>query len=89
MCFHSGLFTTPRFAEEIGIRLTDMMTAKLVQAVNSENSKNLQADVWRMMQLERELVFNKEHPSYHFGTGNKDTLKQIPREALLNFHNKW
>ncbi|KAF4660156.1 hypothetical protein FOZ61_004217 [Perkinsus olseni] len=68
---------------------TQSATDREVQAVNSENSKNLQADVWRMMQLERELVFNKEHPSYHFGTGNKDTLKQIPREALLNFHNKW
>lgn len=41
-----------------------------MQAVNSENSKNLQVDVWRMMQLERELVFNKEHPSYHFGERN-------------------
>ncbi|KAF4667736.1 hypothetical protein FOL47_003405 [Perkinsus chesapeaki] len=68
---------------------TQSATDREVQAVNSENSKNLQADVWRMMQLERELVFNKEHPSYHFGTGNKDTLAKIPRDALLNFHNKW
>ncbi|EER05922.1 Sporozoite developmental protein, putative [Perkinsus marinus ATCC 50983] len=68
---------------------TQSATDREVQAVNSENSKNLQVDVWRMMQLERELVFNKEHPSYHFGTGNKETLKQIPRDALLDFHNKW
>ncbi|KAF4750677.1 hypothetical protein FOZ63_018747, partial [Perkinsus olseni] len=47
---------------------TQSATDREVQAVNSENSKNLQADVWRMMQLERELVFNKEHPSYHFAT---------------------
>lgn len=63
-----------------------------ILAVDSENKKNLQNDMWRAYQLEKSLS-NPEHVYSKFGTGNLETLKQIPenlgndvRDELLKFH---
>lgn len=60
-----------------------------MKAVDSENKKNLQSDLWRFMQLQRSeakegSVFNR------FSTGNLETLnKPNIREALLDMHSKY
>ncbi|KAK4701450.1 insulysin, partial [Phenoliferia sp. Uapishka_3] len=46
-------------------------------AVNSENSKNLQSDMWRMFQLDKSTS-SREHSFWRFGTGDKETLWNVP-----------
>ncbi|KAJ9302927.1 hypothetical protein DTO271G3_301 [Paecilomyces variotii] len=65
-----------------------------LRAVDSENKKNLQSDIWRLMQLNKSLS-NKEHPYHHFSTGNLQTLKEEPqkrgidvRKEFIDFHSK-
>ncbi|KHN95135.1 a-pheromone processing metallopeptidase Ste23 [Metarhizium album ARSEF 1941] len=65
-----------------------------LQAVNEENNKNLQNDIWRLYQLSKSLA-NPEHPYSQFSTGNLRVLKAIPesrginvREKFLEFHAK-
>ena len=48
-----------------------------LQAVDSENKKNLQNDVWRLHQLSKALS-NPQHPFHSFSTGNLETLKNDP-----------
>ncbi|ESO09969.1 hypothetical protein HELRODRAFT_109371 [Helobdella robusta] len=74
---------------------TESATSRELNAVNSENDKNIQNDSWRMHQLEKS-TFNPKHPYSKFGTGNKETLDIIPRqlglnvrEELLKFHGKF
>ncbi|KAG7926562.1 hypothetical protein KL925_003612 [Ogataea polymorpha] len=66
-----------------------------INAVDSENKKNLQADIWRLHQLNKSLT-NREHPYSGFSTGNKVTLGEDPvkrgldvRAELLKFHKKY
>lgn len=80
----SGFFTCPLFNQD--------STDKEINAVDSENKKNLQNDVWRMYQLDKSLT-NWEHPYHKFSTGNLKTLGEIPklkgidiRNELLEFH---
>lgn len=63
-----------------------------IRAVDSENKKNLQNDMWRLYQLEKSLS-NPVHPYHKFSTGNIKTLGEIPesqgvdvREELLKFY---
>ncbi|KAK7972457.1 peptidase M16 inactive domain-containing protein [Apiospora saccharicola] len=65
-----------------------------LQAVDSENKKNLQSDPWRLHQLEKSLS-NPKHPYCHFGTGNFEVLKTEPeargidvRAKFMEFHGK-
>ncbi|KAI0480517.1 ubiquitin carboxyl-terminal hydrolase-like protein [Xylariaceae sp. FL0804] len=65
-----------------------------LRAVDSENKKNLQADQWRLNQLQKSLS-NPNHPYCHFSTGNFETLKTIPeaegidvRQKFIDFHQK-
>ena len=65
-----------------------------LQAVDSENKKNLQNDGWRLVQLDKSLS-NPKHPFHHFSTGSLDTLKMEPeargvniREKFIEFHAK-
>jgi insulysin len=65
-----------------------------LRAVDSEHKKNLQADQWRLNQLEKTLS-NPKHPYCHFSTGNFDVLKTNPeakgidvREKFMAFHSK-
>lgn len=74
---------------------TECATEREVNAVNSENDKNLQSDPWRIHQLEKALT-DPKHDYFKFGTGNKETLDTIPkskginvRDALLKFHNEY
>ena len=53
------------------------MTARELNAVDSENSKNLQNDAWRLQQLHR-WAASSEHPFHKFGTGNLNTLTDRP-----------
>lgn len=60
-----------------------------------ENKKNLQADNWRLFQLEKHLS-NPAHPYHKFSTGNLTTLWETPRaqgidvrQALLDFHARY
>ncbi|KAL1897206.1 hypothetical protein Cpir12675_002463 [Ceratocystis pirilliformis] len=66
-----------------------------LKAVDSENKKNLQSDVWRLHQLDKALA-NPNHPYCHFSTGNFEVLKTIPeskginvREKFMEFHDKY
>lgn len=63
-----------------------------IRAVDSENKKNLQSDIWRLYQLDRSLS-NPLHPYNKFSTGNLTTLDIEPksrgvdvREELLKFY---
>jgi len=62
-------------------------------AVHSENSKNLQNDMWRMFQLDS--TSSRDHVFWRFGTGNKETLWDEPmrkgidvRERLIDWCEK-
>lgn len=60
-----------------------------MKAVDSENSKNLQSDLWRFMQLQRSEA-NKNSVFNRFSTGNLKTLdKPNIRDALLEMHSKY
>ncbi|CAG9861187.1 unnamed protein product [Phyllotreta striolata] len=74
---------------------TESATEREINAVNSEHEKNIPSDLWRLDQLDKHLA-NPNHPYNTFGTGNKQTLLNIPKEKgidvrkqLLEFHNKW
>ncbi|XP_070209984.1 insulin-degrading enzyme-like [Littorina saxatilis] len=74
---------------------TSEATDRELNAVHSENDRNLQSDAWRIFQLERSQS-KPDHDFCKFGTGNKDTLSTIPkskgidvRDELLKFHDKY
>lgn len=63
-----------------------------INAVDSENKKNLQSDTWRLYQLSKSTT-SERHPHNGFSTGNKVTLGDIPiekglnvRDELIKFH---
>jgi len=67
-------------------------TDREVNAIESENQKNLLSDNWRRRQVEIS-TYSPNHPYNRFGTGNLSTLKTIPeskgvvnRDELLKFH---
>ncbi|TFB05329.1 Putative zinc protease [Trichoderma ghanense] len=59
-----------------------------LQAVDSENKKNLQNDTWRIHQLAKSLS-NPKHPFCHFSTGNLEVLKTIPESKGINVRDKF
>ena len=76
-------FASPLFAADA--------TRREVEAINSEHSKNLKSDAFRVYQLEKSL-FPAAHPFSKFGTGNRTTLRppdgtgEPPRGALVDFY---
>lgn len=71
--------------------LEDTLDREL-KAVDSENKKNLQSDMWRLHQLHKNLS-NKEHPYNKFSTGNYKVLRDDPiergvaiRDEFMNFY---
>ena len=63
-----------------------------IKAVDLENKKNLQSDMWRLYQLDK-LLLNPRHPYHGFSTGNMATLGDEPalrgvdvRDTLLQFY---
>ncbi|KAJ3358023.1 Insulinase (Peptidase M16) [Entophlyctis luteolus] len=70
-------------------------TDREMKAVDSEHKKNLQSDSWRIYQLQKDLM-DPTHPFCKFGTGNLETLKEMPeslgidvRQILLDFYDKF
>ncbi|RLL97604.1 hypothetical protein CFD26_106184 [Aspergillus turcosus] len=59
-----------------------------LRAVDSENKKNLQSDLWRLMQLNKSLS-NPAHPYHHFSTGNLKTLKEDPQQRGLEVRSEF
>ncbi|KAJ5104328.1 hypothetical protein NUU61_001675 [Penicillium alfredii] len=59
-----------------------------LRAVDSENKKNLQSDLWRLMQLNKSLS-NPAHPYHHFSTGNLQTLKDDPQKRGLEVRSEF
>lgn len=58
-------------------------TEREANAVNSENSKNLQSDMWRLFQLDKSTS-SREHSYWRFGTGNKATLYDEPAQQGID-----
>uniref|UniRef100_A0A0D9X0K9 Peptidase M16 N-terminal domain-containing protein n=1 Tax=Leersia perrieri TaxID=77586 RepID=A0A0D9X0K9_9ORYZ len=68
-------------------------TLREINAVDSENQKNLLSDSWRMSQLQKH-VCSENHPYHKFSTGNRDTLLVNPNKEgvdtlneLIKFYN--
>ena len=59
-----------------------------LRAVDSENKKNLQSDVWRLSQLGKSLS-NPRHPYHHFSTGNLQTLRDEPEKRGIEVRQKF
>ena len=67
--------------------LADALDREL-QAVDSENKKNLQSDQRRLNQLKQSLS-NPKHPFCRFSTGNLETLKTGPEARGINVRDKF
>ena len=70
-------FRAPLFNEEYA--------GREVNAVNSEHSKNLENDYWRVLQVQRG-VYEEGHPIGRFSTGTLETLKGVGNEELRAFY---
>jgi insulysin len=77
--FHKALLMFSRmFAHPLfDIKLME----KEINAVNSENEKNLNQDSWRQNEILKALS-NEMHPYHQFSTGNKETLHDFKPEVL-------
>ncbi|SCU88854.1 LADA_0E12420g1_1 [Lachancea dasiensis] len=75
----SGFFSCPLFNQS--------STDKEINAVDSENKKNLQSDLWRLYQLDKSLT-SSEHPFHKFSTGNIKTLGVIPKSQNLDIRDE-
>jgi insulysin len=73
-------FIAPLFTEEL--------TEREMNAVDSENDKNLENDAYRIDRVQRSY-FDEEHPENHFSTGNLKTLEGIDREEFIGFYEKY
>jgi len=74
---------------------TESATARETNAVDSENQKNLQSDMWRHYQLLKSMA-RDGHPFRSFSTGNADTLLKgpeaagkNPRDVVIEFYHKY
>ncbi|XP_053683115.1 insulin-degrading enzyme [Sabethes cyaneus] len=83
----SQFFIAPLFTEQA--------TEREINAVHSEHEKNLSIDGWRLRQVNKSLC-DPSHPYKKFGTGNKKSLLDDPKESgintrdeLIKFHTKW
>ncbi|RHY27562.1 hypothetical protein DYB32_006693 [Aphanomyces invadans] len=71
-----------RFAQFfIAPLFTPGATEREMNAVNSENNKNLQSDPWRVDQIVKHTS-SRRHPFHKFGTGNLVTLGTAPTEVV-------
>ena len=60
---------------------TESATFRELNAVDSENSKNLQSDQWRLQQLIK-WAADPRHPWSKFNVGNVDTLRDQPSSSV-------
>lgn len=65
--------------------MTDALSAREVNAVDSEHSKNLEDEFWRARQVWRSLL-HPDNPNRGFTTGNAETLADVRNEALRAFY---
>ena len=82
-----SFFACPLFSESA--------TGRELNAIESENAKNLQSDGFRIYQVEKSR-FNSEHPYSKFFTGNKATLLDGTkrqgidlRQELIKFYEQY
>ena len=66
---------------------TESATSRELNAIDSENAKNLQSDVFRVFQLEKARA-QMDHPFHKFFTGNKATLLDGTKEQGINLRNE-
>jgi len=69
--------------------LTDSAIERELDAVHSEYSMGIQADSRRECQVTLYSLYNHGHPIHHFGCGNRETLRDVSRQVLVNFYNAW
>lgn len=74
---------------------TPSATGRELNAIDSENAKNLQTDSFRIFQLQKARA-NQDHPYSKFFTGNKETLLDNTlqqginlRDELINFYKRY
>ena len=65
--------------------MTDALSEREVNAVDSEHSKNLEDEFWRARQVWRSLL-HPDHPHRGFTTGNAETLAGVRNEELRAFY---
>ncbi|MCP5023162.1 MAG: hypothetical protein GY930_15500 [bacterium] len=65
--------------------MTDALSTRELNAVDSEHSKNLENEFWRTRQVWRSLL-NPEHPHCGFSTGNSTTLAGVKNAKLREFY---
>ncbi|XP_052900222.1 insulin-degrading enzyme [Anopheles moucheti] len=75
----SQFFIAPLFNEEV--------TEREINAVNSEHEKNVSQDMWRIKQVTKSLC-KPSHAYSRFGTGNKETLSESPKQNNINVRNE-
>ena len=76
--------TLQHFAEFFTMPLlSPKYEAREVNVVDAEHTKNLRTDAWREVQLLRSTS-NPHHPYHKFGTGNRETLQQLPAQSGIN-----
>jgi len=82
-----SFFTAPLF--------TASATGRELNAIDSENAKNLQSDTFRFFQLTKARA-NLGHPFHKFSTGNKQTLLDDTkarginlRDELIRFYDRY
>jgi len=82
-----SFFTEPLF--------TESATNRELNAIESENAKNLQSDIFRIFQINKSRA-NPNHPFSKFFTGNKETLLDNTkrqgidlRNELIQFYNNY
>ncbi len=56
-----------------------------LHAVDQEHAKNVENDGWRQYMIFKETG-NPQHPNAKFSTGNADTLRGIPQEAMKKWY---
>ncbi len=75
-----------RFAQFfIAPLFTQDFTEREMNAVDSENEKNLEVDSRRIDQVQRDYL-RPGHPENHFATGNSLTLEGIKREEFIDYY---
>jgi len=70
-----SFFSSPLF--------TESATERELNAIESENAKNLQSDTFRIYQIQKERA-NRRHPFSKFFTGNKKTLLEGTKSQGIN-----
>lgn len=86
ICHEKFLHAVDRFAQFfIDPLFNPSGLQREIHAINQENDKNLENDLWRGWMIFKETG-NSKHPNHLFSTGNKNTLANIPRQIVKAWH---